>query len=263
MTELSIGLSFLAGLASFVSPCVFALVPVYISYISGHITPTTDEHKQTRSSHKWRAFTHGLAFVSGFSLVFVSLGAAASTVGTILYNYRQTLSQLGGITILFFGLHVLEVIKIPWLYYDTRPHHKRSNTNQAAILSSFLMGIFFSAGWSPCVGPVLGAMLTLALTSTGLSVGVQMLVFYSLGLAVPFLLSAVAIDKIMPIYRQYSKKLKYIQQVNGIFLIVLGVLLFTGSLSIITIQLSNMPALVDLQNLLDDAVINIWNSLSS
>ena len=99
MTELSIGLSFLAGLASFVSPCVFALVPVYISYISGHITPTTDEHKQTRSPHKWRAFTHGLAFVSGFSLVFVSLGAAASTVGTILYNYRQTLSQLGGITI--------------------------------------------------------------------------------------------------------------------------------------------------------------------
>ena len=114
-----------------------------------------------------------------------------------------------------------------------------------------------------CIRDRLGAMLTLALTSTGLSVGVQMLVFYSLGLAVPFLLSAVAIDKIMPIYRQYSKKLKYIQQVNGIFLIVLGVLLFTGSLSIITIQLSNMPALVDLENLLDDAVINIWNSLSS
>ena len=162
-TDLSLGLAFLAGLASFLSPCVFSLVPIYIGYLSGQVISDSTT-TQTPKSTQRQALVHGTAFVLGFSFVFITLGAAASAIGNLLYDYRSLLSQLGGLAVIVFGLHVMGTITIPWLYYDSRPQYKQPNNKRLDLLSSFLMGVFFSAGWSPCVGPVLGAMLTMALS---------------------------------------------------------------------------------------------------
>ena len=172
------------------------------------------------------------------------------------------LSQLGGLAVIVFGLHVMGTITIPWLYYDSRPQYKQPNNKRLDLLSSFLMGVFFSAGWSPCVGPVLGAMLTMALTSDGLTTGVQMLTSYSAGLAVPFIFASIAVDKVAHIYQKLGPKLRYLQTANGILLIVIGTLLFTGTLSLLTIRFAQLPVLLDLQQTIDDTIVSLWATIS-
>ena len=253
-TDLSLGLAFLAGLASFLSPCVFSLVPIYIGYLSGQVISDSTT-TQTPKSTQRQALVHGTAFVLGFSFVFITLGAAASAIGNLLYDYRSLLSQLGGLAVIVFGLHVMGTITIPWLYYDSRPQYKQPNNKRVDLLSSFLMGVFFSAGWSPCVGPVLGAMLTMALTSEGLTTGVQMLTSYSAGLAVPFIAASIAVDKVAQIYQKLGSKLRYLQTANGILLIIIGTLLFTGTLSLLTIRFAQLPVLLDLQQTIDDTIV--------
>jgi len=150
----SIGISALAGLLSFLSPCVLALVPAYIGYLGGRSISPAGEVVENR----WVTFSHGVAFVLGFSLVFVLLGAAASALGVLLYDVRIWLARIGGLVVIIFGLHTLGLIRIPFLDYDTR---RQMEPNPGlGYLSSALMGVFFSAGWAPCVGPVLGAVLT-------------------------------------------------------------------------------------------------------
>ena len=256
-TDLSIGLAFIAGLASFLSPCVFSLVPVYIGYLSGQLMPENNDIL-TFSNRKLQGLSHGVAFVLGFSVVFIALGAAASTIGTVLYDYRTVLSRIGGLAVTIFGLHVMGTITIPWLYYDSRPQYIPLRNKQIGLLSSFLMGVFFSAGWSPCIGPVLGAMLTLALTSEGLAKGVQMLTSYSIGLAIPFLIASIAIDKVSHFYQKLGSKLRYLQTANGLLLIIIGVLLFTGALSLLTIRFSQLPILLELQQSIDSTIVNMW-----
>jgi cytochrome c-type biogenesis protein len=247
-TDLSIGLAFIAGLASFLSPCVFSLVPVYIGYLSGQLMPESNDIPAP-SNRKIQGLLHGTAFVLGFSVVFIALGAAASTLGNVLYDYRTTLSRIGGLAVTIFGLHVMGIITIPWLYYDSRPQYN-------------LMGVFFSAGWSPCIGPVLGAMLTLALTSDGLAKGVQMLTSYSIGLAIPFLMASIAIDKVSHFYQKLGSKLRYLQTANGLLLIIIGILLFTGTLSLLTIRFSQLPILLELQQSIDSTIVNMWINLT-
>ncbi len=185
-----IGISALAGMLSFLSPCVLALVPAYIGYLGGRSIAPGGKIIENR----WVTFSHGIAFVLGFSIVFILLGAAASAVGALLYDMRQWIARIGGIVVIIFGLHTMGLITIPFLDYDTR---KQVQPNpRLGYLSSALMGVFFSAGWAPCVGPVLGAVLTLALNSARITEGVVLLSAYSVGLAVPFLLAALGIGRV-------------------------------------------------------------------
>jgi cytochrome c-type biogenesis protein len=169
-----------------------------------------------------------LAFVLGFSVIFVTLGAAASALGALLYDLRTILAKVGGIVVIIFGLHTTGLITIPFLDYDTRRQVRPDP--RLGYLSSALMGVFFSAGWAPCVGPVLGAVLTLALNSARILEGVVLLSAYSVGLAIPFLLAALGIGRVAELMRRYGKAVRYLSIATGILLIIVGVLLFTGSL---------------------------------
>lgn len=221
IAQVTLGLAILAGLASFLSPCVFSLVPVYIGYLGGRATGG-----EVTESNRFVTFTHGLAFVLGFSLVFVTLGVATAAFGRLLFDLRFILSKVGGIVVIIFGLHMSGVFRIPFLEYDRRvqqiPDHKWG------YLSSALMGIFFSAGWAPCVGPVLGAILTLSLNGGSVSTGVSLLSAYSVGLAIPFLMAALGVGWVSTVLRKYGKVMHYIEVAMGVILVILGIMLFSG-----------------------------------
>lgn len=232
--DVTFGLAMLAGLASFLSPCVLALVPAYIGYLGGRavlITSTTGEATvQTQfTNSRITTFLHGLMFVLGFSVIFIGLGAAASAIGQALFDAREWIARIGGVIVVIFGLHMLGILHLPFLDVDTRQQYTPAEQG-ANYLSSFLMGIFFSAGWSACVGPVLGAVLTMALTTEGLSRGVILLSAYSMGLAIPFLLAALFIGQATAWIRKLGDKMRYLQYANGVLLIVIGVMLFFGVL---------------------------------
>ncbi len=220
--NLSIGLAFLAGLASFLSPCVFSLVPAYIGYLGGRSAASAVGGKTNR----WLTLSHGVAFVVGFSLVFIILGVATSALGGLLFNLRTWLTRIGGIVVIIFGLHMTGIFRIPFLEYDLRP--QTAPDRNRGYLASALMGVFFSAGWSPCVGPVLGAILTLALNGGSIAQGVQLLSAYSAGLAIPFLLASTQIGLVTKVIRRYGKLMRYVEIMMGAILIVVGILLFSG-----------------------------------
>lgn len=221
--EVTLPLAFLAGLASFLSPCVFSLVPAYIGYLSGRAAAVSQEKILV---NRLETLTHGLAFVLGFSVVFIFLGVAASALGSILFDLRNWLAKIGGVIIILFGLHMTGLLRIKYLEYDLRPQN--SQDLQRSYVSSALLGVFFSAGWSPCVGPVLGSILTLAARGANIAQGVQLLTAYSAGLAIPFLLAAFGVGWVTTIMRRYQKALHYIEIGMGVVLIIVGVLLFMG-----------------------------------
>ena len=224
--NISIGLAFIAGVASFLSPCVLALVPAYVGYLGGRAAGGDGGE-----NNRVITFTHGLAFVFGFSLVFVLLGVAASVLGGLLFDVRNWLGRIGGVVVIVFGLHMIGIIRIPFLEYDTRMQELPDP--KLGYLSSALMGVFFSAGWSPCVGPVLGAILTLALNGGSISKGVVMLSSYSAGLAVPFLIAALGIGWVTVILRKYAKIMRYTEIVMGVLMVAVGIMLMTGAFNII------------------------------
>lgn len=221
-TNITLGLAFLAGLASFLSPCVFSLVPAYIGYLGGRAAGG-----EAAGNNRWTTFSHGLAFVLGFSVVFVLLGVAASAFGGLLYDLRNILAKVGGLVVVVFGLHMMGVFRIPFLEYDTRVQELPDP--KWGYLSSALLGVFFSAGWSPCVGPVLGAILTLALNGGSVSRGASLLTAYSAGLAIPFLLAALGIGWVSVILRKYGKAMRYVEIGMGVVLVVIGIMLFSGT----------------------------------
>ncbi len=221
IAEVSIGLAFLAGLASFLSPCVFSLVPAYIGYLGGRAAGG-----EVTENNRFVTFTHGLAFVLGFSLVFIMLGVATSAFGRLLFDLRFILSKVGGIVVIIFGLHMIGIFRIPFLEYDTRV--QQMPDRKWGYLSSALMGVFFSAGWAPCVGPVLGAILTLALNGGSISTGISLLSAYSAGLAIPFLLAALGLGWVSVTLRKYGKVMHYIELGMGVVLVIIGVMLFSG-----------------------------------
>jgi cytochrome c-type biogenesis protein len=220
--EIGIGLAFLAGLASFFSPCVFALVPAYVGYLGGRSAASARDGR----AHPWVTFSHGLAFVLGFSLVFISLGVATSVLGEFLYDMRVWLARIGGVVVIVFGLHMTGLMRIRFLEYDLRP--QSIPHQQRGFVASFLMGIFFSAGWSPCVGPILGAILMLALNEGSISKGIILLSVYSAGLAIPFLVASIQIGLVTTALKRYGKLMHYVEVGMGILLIIVGILLLMG-----------------------------------
>ena len=221
--NVTLGLAFLAGLASFLSPCVFSLVPAYVGYLSGRAAGG----EVSEGGNRWITFTHGLAFVLGFSVVFVLLGVATSAFGNLLYDLRFILAKVGGIVVVIFGLHMIGVFRIPFLEYDTRVQELPDP--KWGYLSSALLGVFFSAGWSPCVGPVLGAILTLALNGGSVSQGASLLSAYSAGLAIPFLVAALGVGWVTATLRKYGKLMRYVEIAMGVILVVIGIMLFAGT----------------------------------
>jgi cytochrome c-type biogenesis protein len=226
IANVTIGLAFLAGLASFLSPCVFSLVPAYIGYLGGRAVGG-----EATESNRFITFTHGIAFVLGFSVVFVTLGVASASLGRLLFDLRGVLEKVGGIVVIIFGLHMTGVFRIPFLEYDTRV--QQLPDRKWGYLSSALMGVFFSAGWAPCVGPVLGAILTLSMNGGSVSQGVSLLSAYSAGLAIPFLFAALGIGWVSATLRKYGKVMHYVEIVMGIILVIIGVMLFAGIFEII------------------------------
>jgi cytochrome c-type biogenesis protein len=223
--NVTIGLAFLAGLVSFLSPCVLSLVPAYIGYLGGRAAGGESSGK-----NRWITFSHGLAFVLGFSLVFILFNIVASAVGLLLFDFRTWLAKIGGVVIIIFGLHMIGVFRIPFLEYDVRVH---SQTNRWGYVSSALMGIFFSAGWSPCIGPVLGWIMTFSINGGSIIKGTTLGVSYSAGLAIPFLLAALGIGWVTTLLRRYSKVMRVVEIVMGVLLVIVGILLFLGSFSLL------------------------------
>jgi len=226
ISKITVGLAFLAGLASFLSPCVFSLVPAYIGYLGGRAVGG-----ETTASDRWITFSHGLAFVLGFSIVFILLGVAASAAGGFLYDARDWLAKLGGIIVVIFGLHMIGVFRLKFLEYDTRVN--TAPDRNLGYLSSALMGVFFSAGWSPCVGPVLGSILTLAVNGGSIATGTKLLSAYSAGLAIPFLLAALGIGWVTTVLRKYGRVMRYAEIVMGVILVIVGIMLFAGTFELI------------------------------
>ncbi|MBM4422478.1 MAG: cytochrome c biogenesis protein CcdA [Chloroflexi bacterium] len=252
-SSISLGLAVLAGMASFLSPCVLSLVPAYIGYLGGRGVTASGANAvggvQT-ASNRWLTFTHGLAFVSGFSFVFIFLGISAGLLGMVfgqasfqlngvVYDLRDIVAKVGGLVVIVFGLHTMGVITIPFLEYDTRKQADISPN--ISYLSSAMMGVFFSAGWSPCVGPVLGALLTLALTAEGVGRAAWLLSGYSLGLAIPFLIAAFAIGEMTNVIRRYRKYTRYVSIATGAVLVIVGVLLLSGALQ----RLAGLGSFID------------------
>lgn len=228
----SLGTAFIAGLASFLSPCVLPLVPAYIGYLGGRSAFEDVDEEQ----NKWSVFSHGLAFVIGFSLVFILLGIATSALGSLLSEAKYWLEKIGGIVVIIFGLHMTGIWRIPLLQYDTRKQSQPEKNK--GYLSSLLMGIFFSAGWSPCVGPILGAILTISLSGGSVLTGGTLLAAYSAGLSIPFLIAALGMGWVTTALRKYGKAMHYLEISMGVVMIIVGNLLLWGWFEKITIYLS-------------------------
>lgn len=210
--------AFIAGLLSFLSPCVLPLVPSYVGFITGMTLPEMSGRRRV-------ALTHALLFVAGFSLVFVLLGASATALGRALNYYQIWLQRIGGILIILFGLLCLGVFKTGMLTQERRLHLERK---PLGYLGSALVGMAFGAGWTPCIGPVLGGILGLAATTNDVSRGMQLLAVYSAGLAIPFLIAAVAVESFLDWFQRFRRFLPWVMRFSGILLIVVGVLLVTG-----------------------------------
>jgi cytochrome c-type biogenesis protein len=224
--NVTIGLAFLAGLSSFLSPCVLSIVPAYIGYLGGRAAGG-----ETSPTNRLVTFTHGLTFVVGFSLVFIIFNILASALGLLLYDLRTWLEKIGGIVIVIFGLQMIGVLRIPFLEYDVRVH--KQVDRRWGYLSSMFMGVFFSAGWSPCIGPVLGWIMTLSVNGGSILKGTTLGAAYSVGLALPFLVAALGIGWVSLLLRRFSKVMHVVQVIMGVLLIVVGILLFMGSFNLL------------------------------
>ena len=224
-SSVTLPLALFAGLLSFLSPCVLPLVPAYLGYLSGAAVGKTANDKPKR----YETFLHSLFFVLGFSVIFVALGATASFIGQLLNQHIFTLQKIGGIILIIFGLHTIGIIKIPFLYYEARAEMK--TRPELGYFSSFLIGLVFAAGWTPCVGTVLSAIFFLAADSQTAWQGMLMLATYSLGLGLPFLLVGGAFETISPWLRKLNRHLNLVSVISGIFLIAVGVAIFAGWMS--------------------------------
>ena len=215
---LGLFVAFLAGLLSFLSPCVLPLVPSYIGFLTGMTLPEMTGRRRI-------ALLHAVLFVAGFSLIFILLGASATALGGALKYYQAWIARVGGVLVILFGLLCLGVVKAGFLEQERRLQLQHK---PVGYLGSVLVGMAFGAGWTPCIGPVLGAILSLAATSDSVPRGMLLLGVYSAGLAVPFLLAAVAVESFLEWFQRFRRFLPWVMRVSGVLLIFVGILMATG-----------------------------------
>src|SRR5271157_4355214 len=224
--------AFLAGLVSFLSPCVLPLVPGYISMISG---AGVEELKSAQGQLMRRVMVNSIGFILGFSVVFIALGAAATEIGQVLGIYKHTLARVAGVVIILFGLHLTGIFKIKALYTDARLHSVKGSSTP---VGAFVIGFAFAFGWTPCLGPILSAILALAAEQNTLGKGILLLGVYSLGLAVPFLLTSLLMERFLKFYSRFRSHMHALEVASGGLLIALGVLLVIGRFTLISSWLS-------------------------
>ena len=221
--HVTVPIAFLAGLVSFVSPCVLPLVPAYLSLLTGSSVEELRDRSDVRT--RSRAVGHALAFIAGFTLVFVALGLTASALGSVLNANRTLIAQIGGVIVVILGLQMMGMLRIPFLMMDARAHvqHERRS-----YWTSGIVGIAFAAGWSPCIGPILAGILAIASQEHNAEAAWLLLV-YSLGLAVPFFLTALAIGAVLPILARIKRFLPAIEFAAGLFLVAVGLVLVNNA----------------------------------
>jgi cytochrome c-type biogenesis protein len=220
-------LAFVAGLFSFLSPCVLPLVPGYVSLISG---VGVEALKTQQTGLLRKVMLNSVFFIVGFSVVFISLGAISTAVGQVLARYKSVLGQVAGVVIILFGLHLTGIFKINALYSDTRLHNVKGSST---VWGAFLIGFAFAFGWTPCVGPILAVILGFAATQDSVAKGVFPLSVYSLGLAVPFLLTSLLIERFLKFYSRFKTHMHALEVLSGGLLIVLGILLIFGRFTLL------------------------------
>ncbi len=217
-------MAFLAGILSFLSPCVLPLVPSYVSYITGVSFENLTSSKD-RKRIKFLTLTNSLAFISGFSAVFISLGASSSFVGLLLYKYQDWIRIIGGILVIIFGLFISGILKLDFLIRERKFH---LHGKPVGYFGSFIIGMTFAAAWTPCIGPILGTILLYAASEGSASYGLKLLFFYSLGLALPFFLSSFAINTFLGCSKIIYRFMRPIMLLSGLLLIIFGIMLLSN-----------------------------------
>ena len=251
MIEVTYAGALVAGLLSFLSPCVLPLVPAYLSYISGVSVDALRKHGHEAASVRRHAIAQSLWFVLGFSLVFILLGASATLLGRWLLEHMDTLGKIAGMVIFVFGLHYAGIVKIPFLLMDA--HIDTSKVKAAHGFGALVLGSAFAFGWTPCVGPILGAILAVAGAQGQVGQGVLLLAAYSAGLAIPFLIAAAATDQFLRWSQGFKRYLHAVEIASGVLLMIVGALIFLGSFSVLAGWLSEwFPALANLEGLFSE-----------
>ena len=222
--------AFAAGFLSFVSPCVLPLIPGYISFVSG-ISVDEMRGDTAPATSRLQVFLTSLAFVIGFSIVFVALGASATAIGKFMFAKLPLLSKIAGAILIVFGLHTMGVFRLAFLETEKRVHSQRK---PAGPLGAMLVGVAFAFGWTPCIGPILGGILAIAGSKSTVTEGVTLLAVYSLGLGIPFLLTSLAINQFFTAAKRIRKHYHAVEVASGVLLIAIGLLIVTGQLTIIT-----------------------------
>ena len=239
MNEVDVGIviAFTAGVFSFLSPCVLPLVPSYLAFVTGMSLEDLQDGVDRKAT-----FIHSLLFVSGFSSIFIMLGASASFLGQFFRLYEVWIARVGGVIIIILGLHLAGVFKLAPLMREKRIHLANK---PAGYIGTVGVGMAFGAGWTPCIGPILGAILTYGMTQDTMWAGVGLLSVYSLGLAIPFLMASLALDRFLQTFQKFRKWIPVLEKGSGILLIVLGVLLLTGKFTVLAAWLNRFaPAFI-------------------
>jgi len=221
--------AFLGGLASFISPCVLPIVPGYLSFISG-VNVAELKGKEAPKALSAQVATASLVFVLGFSTVFVALGAAATLIGATLQHYKRELSIVGGIVVILLGLHTAGILPIKWLLYEKRAEVRG---RPVGLLGAYLVGLAFAFGWTPCIGPILAAILLYASQQQTIGQGIVLLAFYSAGLGVPFILAALAVNRFFAASGRLKRHMRAVEYAAGALLVGVGVLLVTNRLTLL------------------------------
>jgi cytochrome c-type biogenesis protein len=237
----------MAGLISFLSPCVLPLVPPYLGYLGGTTISQVSSDKNMDNAVWARVVLGSLFFVLGFTTVFVALGAGASAFGKLIQAYQEPLSKVAGAVIIVFGLHFLGLFRINLLYREAR---YEAHVQGASLAGAYLIGLAFAFGWTPCIGPVLATVLAVAASEDSVARGVQLLFVYSLGLGVPFILAAIAIRPFMAFLQRIKKHLTIVERIMGLMLVVTGIMFLTGTMTWVgQWLLETFPALVEIEGM--------------